>query len=80
METRFIVVGLTVAAVFADSSSALQTEPSTVPRESRIPAGKASLYARKSDGGSPSSSFTAGPISTMDISCPTWIDWPMPSA
>src|SRR6478672_1268344 len=50
-----------VTALLSDSASALQTERTTMPRESRIPVGRASLYAREIGRGQPLIVLHGGP-------------------
>jgi proline iminopeptidase len=61
MRIRLIVWSLAAAALLSDSGNALQTERSTAPREARIQAGKASLYAREIGRGQPLIVLHGGP-------------------
>src|SRR5713226_2094846 len=64
MRTRLIVASLATALVTAspsDSARALQTKRTAAPRESRIPVGKASLYAREIGQGQPIIVLHGGP-------------------
>ncbi len=64
MRTRLIVASLAAAlltALSSDSASALQTERSAAPRESRIPVGQASLYSREVGRGQPIIVLHGGP-------------------
>ena len=64
MRTRLIVASLAAALVTAlpsDSARALQAERTAVPRESRIPVGKASLYSREIGRGQPIIVLHGGP-------------------
>src|SRR5713226_6323268 len=64
MRTRLIVASLATALVTAspsDSASALQTQRSAAPRESRIPVGQASLYSREVGRGQPIIVLHGGP-------------------
>jgi proline iminopeptidase len=61
MNTRLIVCSVAGAAWLSASGNALQTERSAVPREARIQAGKASLYAREIGRGQPLIVLHGGP-------------------
>jgi len=64
MSTRLSVASLAAALVTAlpsDSVTALQTERSAAPRESRIPVGQASLYSREVGRGQPIIVLHGGP-------------------
>src|SRR5713101_2173224 len=62
MRNRLIVASLAAGLVTAlPSASALQTERSAAPRESRIPLGQASLYAREVGRGQPIIVLHGGP-------------------
>jgi proline iminopeptidase len=64
MKARLIVASLAAALATAlptDSVNAFQTEWSAVPRESRVPVGKASLYAREIGRGQPLIVLHGGP-------------------
>jgi pimeloyl-ACP methyl ester carboxylesterase len=60
MRTR-LIVAIIVAALPSASARALQTERSATPRESRIPVGNASLYAREIGRGQPIIVLHGGP-------------------
>src|SRR6266852_9594909 len=64
MKIRLMVASLAAALVTAlpsDSARALQTERIAAPLESRIPVGKASLYAREIGRGQPIIVLHGGP-------------------
>src|SRR5439155_10190260 len=64
MRTRLIAASVAAAVVTAlpsDSASVLQTARNATPRESRIPVGNASLYAREIGRGQPIIVLHGGP-------------------